>query len=257
MSVQGQLLEITVIGCNKLKDTEWLSRQDPYVVLEYAGTRFRTRTDTDGGRNPTFNEKYVLSLIEGLREVNVTVWNSNTVSADDYIGSGKLLLQKVLTDGYDDSIWPLTSKSGKRSGEVRIIMYYTGLKGKQSSLASSAPPAHLHAQSSGHAGYPPAYAAYPPAGNSPYCPYPPGNTSYGGGGYPPPLHMGDNLNTEHALHNLTLLKGTLTLHLGLIHLKQILIHLKQILTHLKDTLHSMDTGHHQLVLIHLTEVVDG
>ncbi|MCO5604160.1 hypothetical protein L7F22_058321 [Adiantum nelumboides] len=181
---------LAVIGCNKLKDTEWLSRQDPYVVLEYAGTRFRTRTDTDGGRNPTFNEKYVLSLIEGLREVNVTVWNSNTVSADDYIGSGKLLLQKVLTDGYDDSIWPLTSKSGKRSGEVRIIMYYTGLKGKQSSLASSAPPAHLHAQSSGHAGYPPAYAAYPPAGNSPYCPYPPGNTSYGGGGYPPPPAYG-------------------------------------------------------------------
>lgn len=35
-----------VVGCNKLKDTEWISRQDPYVCLEYGSTKFRTRTCT-------------------------------------------------------------------------------------------------------------------------------------------------------------------------------------------------------------------
>ncbi|PWA34444.1 hypothetical protein CTI12_AA619050 [Artemisia annua] len=29
------------------------------------------------------------SLIEGLRELNIIVWNSNTLSHDDFIGSGK------------------------------------------------------------------------------------------------------------------------------------------------------------------------
>lgn len=43
----------------------------------------------DGGKNPTFQEKFVFTLIEGLREVNVLVWNSNTVTYDDFIGSGK------------------------------------------------------------------------------------------------------------------------------------------------------------------------
>jgi Ca2+-dependent lipid-binding protein len=43
----------------------------------------------DGGRNPTFNEKYALPLIEGLREINVLVYNSNTIAHDDFIGSGK------------------------------------------------------------------------------------------------------------------------------------------------------------------------
>lgn len=43
----------------------------------------------DGGKNPTFQEKFVFTLIEGLRELNVLVWNSNTVSHDDFIGSGK------------------------------------------------------------------------------------------------------------------------------------------------------------------------
>ncbi|MCO5613371.1 hypothetical protein L7F22_067647 [Adiantum nelumboides] len=131
MTVQGQLLEITVIECRHLKDTEWFSRQDPYVILDYAGNKYRTKTDTDGGRNPNFNEKYMLPLIEGLREINVAVWNSNTLSADDFLGSGKILLQKVLTDGYHDSAWPLTTRSGRRAGDIRVFLHYSGTKGAQ------------------------------------------------------------------------------------------------------------------------------
>ena len=44
---------------------------------------------TDGGKNPKFQEKFVFSLIEGLRELNIIVWNSNTLTHDDFIGSGK------------------------------------------------------------------------------------------------------------------------------------------------------------------------
>lgn len=43
----------------------------------------------DGGRNPSFNETFKISLIEGLREVQAHVWNSNTLERDDYIGSTK------------------------------------------------------------------------------------------------------------------------------------------------------------------------
>ncbi|KAI3755417.1 hypothetical protein L1987_55215 [Smallanthus sonchifolius] len=89
MGVHGNnVLEVTVVGCNKLKDTEWISRQDPYVCLEYGNSRNRTRVCTDGGKNPTFQEKFVYSAIEGLRELNINVWNSNTISRDDFISSG-------------------------------------------------------------------------------------------------------------------------------------------------------------------------
>ncbi|CAN6917327.1 unnamed protein product [Brassica oleracea] len=36
--IEGQILEVTVVGCQKLKDIEWFSRQNPYVVLEYSNT---------------------------------------------------------------------------------------------------------------------------------------------------------------------------------------------------------------------------
>lgn len=208
--VQGQLLEVTVVGCYKLKDTEWISRQDPYVCLEYGSNKFRTRTCTDGGKNPVFQEKFVFTLIEGLREIIVVVWNSNTLTFDDYIGSGKIQLQDVLSRGYDDRAWPLQSKTGRHAGEVKLIMHFANTNKPYTSSAPSvptyapqpqvsmysvpqAPVSHINTASA----YPPPPTAYPPQptayphppssypSSSPY-PYPPNPSAYPPYPYPPP-----------------------------------------------------------------------
>lgn len=186
--IQGQLLEVTVVSCNKLKDTEWISRQDPYVCLEYGSTKFRTRTCTDGGKNPTFQEKFVFTLIEGLREINVVVWNSNTVTYDDFIGSGKIQLQKVLSMRYDDTAWPIQTKTGRHAGEVRLIMYYANANKPATSYAPpyTAPQPHPLMYSA----HPPHVASYPPEAAyqtpSPYPAYPPHSAAYPPTTYPPP-----------------------------------------------------------------------
>ncbi|CAN1854504.1 Elicitor-responsive protein 3 [Linum perenne] len=169
--IQGQLLEVTVVGCTKLKDTEWISRQDPYVCVEYGSTKSRTRTCTDGGKNPTFQEKFVFTLIEGLRELNVVVWNSNTLKFDDFIGTGKVQLQKVLTEGYDDTAWPLKTKTGRHAGEVRLIMHYANAKKPSASHSHSAAPYGAH---------PPHASMYsaPPPPQSGYGPPPPAAPGY-------------------------------------------------------------------------------
>ncbi len=48
-------------------------------------------TAADGGRNPTFDGKFIVTLIEGFREVSVSVWNSNTFTADELIGSTRFV----------------------------------------------------------------------------------------------------------------------------------------------------------------------
>ncbi|KAG5581502.1 hypothetical protein H5410_052129 [Solanum commersonii] len=99
----------------KFKDTEWF-----YICLLTFLVNFdeiHAFVLLDGGKNPTFQEKFVFSLIEGLREINVVVWKSNTVNSDDLIGSGKFQLQKVLSQGFDDSAWPLQTKKGRHAGE--------------------------------------------------------------------------------------------------------------------------------------------
>ncbi|KAM7251745.1 hypothetical protein ACFE04_023628 [Oxalis oulophora] len=171
--IQGHPLEVTVVGCNKLKDTEWISRQDPYVCLEYASTKHRTRTCTDGGRNPTFQDKFVFSMIEGLRELQVTVWNSNTLKFDDFIGSGKIQLNKVLSQGYDDSTWTLQTKSGKSAGEVRLIMHYQNSKDPRKASAQHTPPYHASIPQVPSYSAPPQPVSYPPTSYPPGSSYPP------------------------------------------------------------------------------------
>ncbi|XP_010530752.1 PREDICTED: protein SRC2 homolog isoform X2 [Tarenaya hassleriana] len=190
MGIQGQILEITVVGCQKLKDTEWISRQDPYVCLEYGGTRHRTRTCTDGGKNPTFQEKFMFTLIEGLRDVKVAVWNSNTLTTDDFIGNATIPLQKVLSQGYEDCTWTLQTKTGRYGGEVRLIMHFEGAKKHDYTTGPSAPPYTSHGPQV------PPYSAAPPhlpaSAPSPYAsppppPYsvPPPYPQYPPTGYPP------------------------------------------------------------------------
>ncbi|XP_024385298.1 uncharacterized protein [Physcomitrium patens] len=183
-NVQGQTLDLNVVGCANLSDKEWFSRQDPYVIIEYSGQKYRTRTDTDGGRNPSFNETFKISLIEGLREVQAHVWNSNTLERDDYIGSTKIWLNKVIDSGYDDTQWPLTnSRTLKSAGTLKLILHYGGSgKNKPAKCEQTAhPPAPhgVYTQPGPSYGYPtPPYGvpghqphtAYPPAG---YCAPPP------------------------------------------------------------------------------------
>ncbi|KAI6701362.1 hypothetical protein NL676_015686 [Syzygium grande] len=201
MSIQGQLLEVTVVGCNKLKDTEWISRQDPYVCLEYGSSKFRTRTCTDGGKNPTFQEKFVFTLIEGLRELNLAVWNSNTLTLDDFIGSGKVQLHKVLSQGFDDTAWPIQTKTGRYAGEARVILHYANAIKPGTSCAPSAPPyVGLAPQVSLYSAPPPpsapygatttAYPATAPAYPS-YAPNPAAYPSYppNPAAYPPPPYF--------------------------------------------------------------------
>ncbi|KAL1812008.1 U1 small nuclear ribonucleoprotein C [Daucus carota subsp. sativus] len=170
--IHGQLLEVTIVGCSRLKDTEWFSRQDPYVCVEYGSTKFSTRTCTDGGKNPTFQEKFVFTLIEGLRELTVVVWNSNTVTFDDLIGSGRIQLSKVLSQGYDDGSYSIQSKTGRYSGEVRVIMHFSNVSKPAKNHASSAPYAGSPVPPPSGYGYPPpassGYGYPPPAAAAPY-----------------------------------------------------------------------------------------
>ncbi|GMJ09786.1 hypothetical protein HRI_004647800 [Hibiscus trionum] len=184
--IHGHILEVTVVGCNKLKDTEWISRQDPYVCLEYGSTKYRTRTCTDGGKAPVFQERFTFNLIEGLREINVVVWNSNTLTFDDFIGTGKVQLNKVLAQGFDDAPWPLQTKTGRYAGEVRLIMHYANAMHQASPYAPTAPPhAAPHPQVPQYSVPPPTYSAsYPPPATA--YPTPSPYPSYPSSAYPPP-----------------------------------------------------------------------
>ncbi|XP_019051957.1 PREDICTED: adhesive plaque matrix protein-like [Nelumbo nucifera] len=158
---------------------------------------FRTRTCTDGGKNPTFQEKFIFTLIEGLRELNVMVWNSNTLTTDDFIGQARIQLQKVLSQGFDDTTCSIQSRHGRYSGEIRLILHYPNANKSFTSYNMSAPPLGAAASpypivQSQYSSYPPNSTTYPPF-TYPHLPpagYPPQSyptTTYPPQPYPPPV----------------------------------------------------------------------
>ncbi|KAF3788234.1 C2 domain-containing protein [Nymphaea thermarum] len=109
--IGGLTLELTVVACYNLRDTEWISRQDPYVCIKYANATYSTRICVDGNRNPTFGETFNITLVEGYRKLSVSVWNKNVLMSNYLIGTGKIPLDNALLNGHDDSTWPLQYKS--------------------------------------------------------------------------------------------------------------------------------------------------
>ncbi|KAF6147779.1 hypothetical protein GIB67_006752 [Kingdonia uniflora] len=183
MGIQGHLLHIKVVGCKKLKDTEWITKQDPYVCLEYGSSKCCTRICSGGGKNPIFREDFVFTLIEGIQEMDVVVWNSHNFSSDTFICTGRVQLHKVISEGSDDSTWPLQTKTGRNSGEIRLKMHYPNAKRHDPITAPSpqhyAVPVEHHVPPYGAPlpGFPPFYPhhqpiTHPPQEYGPYGSYP-------------------------------------------------------------------------------------
>ncbi|CAM8914040.1 unnamed protein product [Rhodiola kirilowii] len=100
--IQGHILEVRVLCGNRLKETNKITRQSPYVKLDYGGKERRTATRKAGSVNPSFQDKFEFVLIKRIQKIKVTAYNERTLSKDVLIGNGKVDLKEVLLNGYDE-----------------------------------------------------------------------------------------------------------------------------------------------------------
>lgn len=159
-------------NATNLKDKDWFGKQDPYCLLTVGGQTLRSRTATDGGKNPVWNQTFKFNVINE-NDLTITCKDED-VSADDVIGTGRAQLARARTAGTDRQSVPMMSRNGKQHGHVQITLTFV----RNSALAGGAP----HGAVPGYGGYaaPPQYQAYgmPPPYQAPYGAPPP----YG---YPP------------------------------------------------------------------------
>ncbi|KAH7300683.1 hypothetical protein KP509_24G074500 [Ceratopteris richardii] len=179
MAPRECLLKIRIIECRGLIDRQILGRQDPYIVVDYGGRSYRTGTCKNGGLHPRFNEEFQILISPGAAQsVTLDVFNSNNISADDHIACGTILLHQVLKDRFHDSRWPLMTKNGRRSGEVRVVLEL--LDHVAHDDINQRPPQYpqgAYPLNASHIPYlhPPPLCSYPtvfPYGGQPQFPYP-------------------------------------------------------------------------------------
>eukprot|EP00775_Hariotina_reticulata_P006500 gene6500-6728_t len=88
------VLDVRLDYADKLKDTEVLGRQDPYCILQLGTATSRSRTCTDGGTRPVWNETFRFNNVDHANDLLVTIKNENVLS-DDVIGMCRVPLQKL------------------------------------------------------------------------------------------------------------------------------------------------------------------
>eukprot|EP00271_Cylindrocystis_brebissonii_P000984 TRINITY_DN1119_c0_g3_i1.p2 TRINITY_DN1119_c0_g3~~TRINITY_DN1119_c0_g3_i1.p2 ORF type:complete len:143 (-),score=15.20 TRINITY_DN1119_c0_g3_i1:748-1176(-) len=117
-------LFISVIGADDLYNTEFLTRQDPFVIVTYGGHEVhRTKVAEDQGVNPAWNDKFCLKMIPNTFDIRFMVWNKNHITGDAEIGATQVHFAKALTTGLED-FSATVFHNDKPKGKLRLIFDY-------------------------------------------------------------------------------------------------------------------------------------
>ena len=63
MALDAGELTLTLEFAQGLKDKDLFGRQDPYCIVTVGAQRYKSRTHTDGGKNPVWNEVFRFNII--------------------------------------------------------------------------------------------------------------------------------------------------------------------------------------------------
>ena len=199
-------LEVNVMDAVRLRDTQTWGKQDPYVWVQCgARNKERTKTHTDGGVCPRWMERFTFSLDGSETALDIEVWNSNTLTSNNIMGTGSISLDEVFARGVHEARCRLKDKKGRfGAGEISIVLRFEWAKAQAHAPPQMMPPQQMMSPQQmmppqqmmspqqmmpprqmmpppAHVGF---YGQPPPAGTPP-APPPPG---YGHPPHPPPPH---------------------------------------------------------------------
>ena len=121
MAHKGTLLVRPI--CAKLTySTETFGRMDPYCIIVCGTQKHKTRTANDAGKNPSWNDTLTYN-VSGQQMLQLTMFDKDTFTKDDFICEGSIPLMDVFHSGKDSKWFPVTRK-GKNVGQVRIDMTF-------------------------------------------------------------------------------------------------------------------------------------
>jgi hypothetical protein len=126
-------LVVSAIKAENLKESDSMGRQDPYLVFKTEGqcskTTKRTKTDTDGGAAPEWNERMTIDIVD-QHTITVECWDEDSIGKDDIIGKTEVSLLPIFKTGYQDDVIPIHSRSKwgghEHAGDLTLVFEFEG-----------------------------------------------------------------------------------------------------------------------------------
>ncbi len=117
MATAGKLL-VTVVEARVETDLNTFGDMDPYVEIEHRMERFKTKTCTNGGKEPKFNETFEYDVKYIGDDFTMRLMNKNTVMNDELMGEATIKLSSLCIPDFDD--WFRVTVKGKDNGAIRF-----------------------------------------------------------------------------------------------------------------------------------------
>ncbi|KAL1564343.1 putative ADP-ribosylation factor GTPase-activating protein agd11 [Salvia divinorum] len=99
-SMAGMVEFVGLINVNIVRGTDLAVRDmvssDPYVILNLGNQSMKTRV-IKNNLNPVWNEKLMLSIPEDIPPLKLLVYDKDTFSTDDFMGSAEIDIQPLLS----------------------------------------------------------------------------------------------------------------------------------------------------------------
>jgi Ca2+-dependent lipid-binding protein len=114
-------LNVSIIGCRHLTNSEAMGTSDPYVIVQLDKKEYKTRV-VSSNLNPNFNENFMFFLNENSNSehhVQLVVKDKDTFS-DDILGIARYTVSSLEKGVSKDLQIPLTSTTGAPAGLLLI-----------------------------------------------------------------------------------------------------------------------------------------
>lgn len=114
---------IKVIAGKLLRDTEFIGKMDPFVIIEYQGTKYKTSVIQGGGKKPVWNDLFEIEVHSMGDELHIECYDED-IFVHDLIGIATLPVSLLCHVQALRKWFPLQYHK-KKSGMILLETKYT------------------------------------------------------------------------------------------------------------------------------------
>ncbi|XP_073126539.1 16 kDa phloem protein 1-like [Henckelia pumila] len=132
------IMDVTLVGARGLKNTDFLGKIDPYVLIQYKNQEQKSRTASGQGNAPLWNEKFRFKVefpnkgkIEQHKLV-LKIMDRDKFTRDDFLGQTTIYLKELFEMGMEDGKAELSTQKYRvvsanqtYRGEVSVGITFT------------------------------------------------------------------------------------------------------------------------------------
>ena len=117
------MLTLNVHEARLTRDTDTFGTMDPYCKINARMQEFKTKTASDGGVSPSWQEVFEIDVKYIGDDITFEVYTANTVSSDELIGQFRLKISALCVNKGVDDWWHINYKD-KSCGQIHLSSHW-------------------------------------------------------------------------------------------------------------------------------------